>query len=76
MLLHCNNTERNSRSVIREYEDNKTYRSVTRAETTGHAGGGNVLHKLDERKREYGESNRDSIPRNRHRDEEDQSDTQ
>ena len=41
--------------------------------TKRNSNGPNVLDKLDESKREHGESNRDCIPRSRHRDEEDKS---
>ena len=41
--------------------------------TERNSNGPNVLNKLDESKREHGESNRDYIPRSRYRDEEDKS---
>ncbi|KAJ7382878.1 hypothetical protein OS493_032251 [Desmophyllum pertusum] len=67
--LHLNSAARNSRSGTREYEeeDNATCRSVTREEKISRAGGADAMDKLAESKREYAVSDRDFIPKNRHR---------
>lgn len=46
-------------------EDSKTKQSLNEEGRIGHTDGPNVSIKHDEGKREYGESNRDSVPQNR-----------
>lgn len=63
---HSNSTGRHSRSETRDYEeDSKTKQSLNEEGRIGHTDGPNVSIKHDEGKREYGESNRDSVPQNR-----------
>ena len=64
--LQSNGSDRDSRSVTREYEeDNKTCRSSTGAEKISHTGRSNDLNKLAGKHRECAESDKDFIPRNR-----------
>jgi len=74
--LQSNGADRNSRSITREYEeDNNTCRSLTEEDKISHAGRSNDLNKLAEKHREYAESDKDFIPRNRHCLKEDKSHT-
>ena len=65
--LQLNSADRNSRSITLEYEeDNKTCRSFTGEKKISHAVRSNDLDNLVEKHKEYADSDKDFISRNRH----------
>ena len=65
--LQLNSADRNSRSITLEYEeDNKTCRSFTGEKKISHTGRSNDLDNLAEKHKEYADSDKDFISRNRH----------